>query len=89
MKVGTLIIISTISLVSISLLIPSVLAITSFSEEFEKTVKSDIQILTINALDKVDRLMNARIIDIQFLTSDFNLNLVGDHNSIKEKIVYF
>ncbi len=88
MKVGTLIIISTISLVSISLLIPSVLAITSFSEEFEKTVKSDIQILTINALDKVDRLMNARIIDIQFLTSDFNLNLVGDHNSIKEKIDY-
>jgi len=88
LKLGTLIIISTISLVSISLLIPSLLAITSFSEEFEKTVTSDIKILTINALDKIDRLMNARIIDIQFLTSNFNLNLVGDHNSIKEKIDY-
>jgi len=88
LKLGTLIIISTISLVIISLVIPSFLALISFSNEFEKTVTSDISILTTNSLDKVNRLMNARIIDIQFLTSKVNLNLVGDHHSIKEKIDY-
>jgi len=88
LKLGTLIIISTITLVIISLVIPSFLALTSFSNEFEKTVTSDISILTTNSLDKVNRLMNARIIDIQFLTSKVNLNLVGDHHSIKEKIDY-
>jgi len=51
-------------------------------------VTSDISILTSNALDKVNRIMNGRIIDIQFLTSDSNLNLVGNHNSLKEKINY-
>ena len=69
-------------------MIPSFLALTSFSNEFEKTVSSDIKILTSNSLDKVNRIMNSRIIDIQFLTSDVNLNLVGDHHSIKEKIDY-
>ena len=69
-------------------MIPSFLALTSFSKEFEKTVTSDISILTSNSLDKVNRIMNSRIIDIQFLTSDVNLNLVGDHHSIKEKIDY-
>ena len=58
------------------------------SEEFEKTVTSDIEISISNAMDKINRLMNSRIIDIQFLTSDVNLNLVGDHHSIKEKIDY-
>lgn len=88
MKLATLIIISSISLVSISLIVPSFLALTSFSDEFEKTVTSDITILTSNALDKVNRIMNARIIDTQFLTSNINLNLIGNYNSIKEKIDY-
>jgi len=88
LKLGTLIIISSILLVSLSLLIPSFLALTSFSEEFEKTVASDIRILTSNALDKVNRIMNGRIIDIQFLTSDKNHNLVGDHHIINDKIDY-
>jgi len=69
-------------------MIPSFLALTSFSSEFEKTVTSDIKILTSNSLDKVNRIMNARIIDIQFLTSSLNLNLIGDNYSIKEKINY-
>jgi len=88
LRLGTLIIILCISLVSISLLIPSFLALSSFSEEFERTVTSDIKNLTSNALDKVNRIMNARIIDIKFLTSNLNLNLVGNNNSIKEKINY-
>jgi len=88
LKLRSLIIISTIFLVSISLLIPSFLALTSFSNEFEKIVTSDISILTLNALDKVNRLMNSRIIDINFLTSSSNLNLVGNNNSIKEKVDY-
>jgi len=88
LKLGTLIVISSISLVTISLLVPSFLALTSFSNEFEKTVTTDIEIIALDSLDKVDRLMNSRIIDIQFLTSEFNLNLVGEHHSIKEKIDY-
>jgi len=88
MKLATLIIISSIALVGVSLVTPSYIAYVSFANEFEETVTSDISILTANALDKVNRLMNARIIDIQFLTSDSNKNLVGSQNSIKEKIDY-
>jgi len=64
------------------------LALTSFSDEFEKTVTSDITILTKNALDKVNRIMNQRIIDINFLTSESNLNLLGGHHTIQEKMDY-
>ncbi len=88
MKFATLIIISSISLVGMSLIIPSYIAYVSFSNELEETVTSDISILAANAMDKVNRLMNGRIIDIQFLTSESNLNLVGSQNSIKEKIEY-
>ena len=88
MKLATIIIISSISLVSISLLIPSYIALNSFSNEFEKTVTSDITILTSNAMDKINRIMNERITDIQSLTSKSNLNLVGNHNSIQEKMDY-
>ncbi len=88
MKFATLIIISSISLVGMSLIIPSYIAYVSFSNELEETVTSDISILAANAMDKVNRLMNGRIIDIQFLTSSSNDNLVGSQNSIKEKIEY-
>lgn len=64
------------------------MAVTSFSNEFEKTVTSDIEIIASDSLDKVDRLLNSRIIDIQFLTSEFNLNLIGNNYSIKEKMNY-
>ena len=49
---------------------------------------SDITILTSNALDKVNRMMNQRITDINFLTSESNLNLVGGHHTIQEKMDY-
>jgi len=88
MKLATLIIISSIALVGVSLVTPSYIAYVSFTNEFEETVTSDISILTANAMDKINRLMNGRIIDIQFLTSDSNKNLVGSQNSIKEKIEY-
>lgn len=88
MKLRSIIIISSICLVTISLTIPSFLAVTSFSNEFEKTVTSDIEIIASDSLDKVDRLLNSRIIDIQFLTSEFNLNLIGNNYSIKEKMNY-
>ncbi|MCH7648567.1 MAG: sensor histidine kinase [Thaumarchaeota archaeon] len=88
MKLATLIIFSTISLVSASLTISSYIALTSFSDELEKTVSTDLTISISNAMDKIDRTMNARIIDIQFLTSPSNLNLVGNNYSTEEKIDY-
>lgn len=39
-------------------------------------------------MDKINRIMNERITDIQSLTSKSNLNLVGNHNSIQEKMDY-
>jgi len=51
-------------------------------------VTSDITILTTNALDKVNRMMNQRITDVHFLTSESNLNLVGGHHTIQEKMDY-
>jgi len=88
LKLGTLIVISSISLVGIALLVTSFLALISFSEEFEKTVTSDIEISIANAMDKIDRIMNGRIVDIQFLSSNKNHNLVGDHQSVDKKIDY-
>ena len=88
MKLATLIIISSITLVGLSLVIPSYIAYSSFTNEFEEIVTSDLKILTHNAMDKIDRMMNERVIDIKFLTSKSNLNLVGSQNSIKEKMDY-
>ncbi|MEK0320938.1 MAG: hypothetical protein QQN61_07600, partial [Nitrosopumilus sp.] len=88
MKLATLIIISSITLVGLSLVIPSYIAYVSFTNEFEEIVTSDLKILTANAMDKINRVMNERIIDIKFLTSKSNLNLVGSQNSIKEKMDY-
>jgi len=88
MKLATLIIISSIVLVGVSLVIPSYIAYVSFTNEFEEIVTSDLEILTHNAMDKIDRMMNERIIDIKFLTSKSNLNLAGSQNSIKEKMDY-
>jgi len=88
LKLSTLIIISSISLVSISLIITSALALTSFSSEFEETVVSDVTILTSNTMDKINRMMNERIIDIKLLTSRSNLPMIGDHHTIEEKIDY-
>lgn len=39
-------------------------------------------------MDKVNRMMNQRITDIHFLTSESNLNLVGGHHAIQEKMNY-
>ena len=75
-------------MVIVSLLVPSLLAYVNFSNEFEKTVTSDIKISIANAMDKIDRIMNGRIIDIKFLSSNKNHNLIGDHQNIKEKIDY-
>jgi len=88
MKLATLIIISSIALVGVSLIIPSYIAYTSFTEELEETVTVDLEIMAINSMDKINRLMNERIIDLKFLASKTNLNLVEDHHSIKEKMDY-
>jgi len=88
MKLATLIILSTISLVSVALIISSYMAFTSFSSEFERTVTSDLKILTSNSMDKIGRIMDAQISDTEFLTSKSNLNLVGNHYSIEEKMNY-
>ena len=88
MKLVTLIIISSIALVGVSLVIPSYIAYVSFTNEFEETVTSDLKLMASHAMDKINRMMNERIIDIQFLTSKSNLSLVGSQNSIKEKMEY-
>ena len=58
MKLATLIIISSISLVGVSLIIPSYVATVSFTNEFEEIIRSDLKILTVNAMDKINRMMN-------------------------------
>ncbi|MBA4718212.1 MAG: hypothetical protein HRO68_03580 [Nitrosopumilus sp.] len=88
MKLITTIVLSSISLVAFTLIASSFIVLNTFSDEIEKTVTSDITILTSNALDKVNRIMNTRISDTEFLTSELNLNLVGNNLSIKEKIDY-
>ncbi len=88
MKLVTTIILSSISLVAFTLIVSSFIVLNTFSDEIEKTVTSDITILTSNALDKINRIMNTRISDTEFLTSKLNLNLMGNHLSIKEKMDY-
>ena len=88
MKLVTTIVVSSISLVGFALIISSFVILNTFSDEIEKTVTSDITISTSNAMDKIDRIINARIADIKLLTSDLNLNLVENHHTIKEKMDY-
>ena len=88
MKFASLIIFSTIGLVGITLIISSFITLTSFSNEIEKTVSTELKTSISNAMDKIDRTMYARMTDIKSLTSKSNLNLVGNNYSIKEKMDY-
>lgn len=87
MKILTIILVSFISLMSVSLLIPSYMALESFSTEFENTVTADIANLNSNTLDKINRDLNNRIFDIQLLSS-VNNPIFTNLNSIEEKIEY-
>ena len=88
MKLNSMIVVSTILLVVVSILIPSYMAIVSFKDELEDVVISDLQIMSTNSMDKISRVMNQKINDLQILTSIENRNLMGSNLDIKEKINY-
>jgi signal transduction histidine kinase len=62
-----------ISLVVTSILVPSVIALNTFTKSLETEITEGLKINALNAMDKLSRLMFERIADIRFLTSPANI----------------
>jgi signal transduction histidine kinase len=77
-----------ISLVVTSILVPSVIALNTFTKSLETEITEGLKINALNAMDKLSRLMFERIADIRFLTSPANIVMndgAGGGNSSPEK----
>ena len=78
-----------ICLVVTSILVPSVIALNTFTKSLEREITEGLKINALNAMDKLSRLMFERIADIRFLTNPANIVMndgagSGGGNSISE-----
>jgi signal transduction histidine kinase len=62
-----------ICLVVTSILVPSVIALNTFTKSLEREITEGLKINALNAMDKLSRLMFERIADIRFLTNPANI----------------
>src|ERR671931_1442869 len=88
MQIKSKLFIIMISLVVTSILVPSVMALNTFTKSLETEITEGLKINALNAMDKLSRLMFERIADIRFLTSPANIVMndgAGDGNSSSEK----
>ena len=88
MKIKTLLFVTIIPLIAASLIILSIFAIQSYSQEIENDIVTDLDSIAINTMDKISRTMHERIVDITLLSSQKNQVLVGSDFSIEQKMEY-
>ena len=81
MKVRAKLFIIMISLVSISIVVPSVVALNTFTKSLESEITKALKIGALNAMDKLSRLMLERLADVKFLTDPGNVVIGGTDNN--------
>src|SRR5919199_117425 len=89
MQIKSKLFIIMICLVVTSILVPSVIALNTFTKSLEREITEGLKINALNAMDKLSRLMFERIADIRFLTNPANIVMndgagSGGGNSISE-----
>jgi signal transduction histidine kinase len=79
-----------IGLVTTSIVVPSIIALNTFTRSLETEITQELKVNAINAMDKLSRLMFERVAHIRFLTDPGNVVISGSDNNftIGEKVEY-
>jgi signal transduction histidine kinase len=79
-----------ISLVTAAIIVPSVIALNTFTRSLEAEITEELKISSLNAMDKLSRLMFERLADLRFLTYPNNTIITNSSDSISlgEKVEY-
>jgi signal transduction histidine kinase len=90
MQIRSKLFIIMISVVTISIVVPSVVALNTFTRSLETEITEELKVNALNAMDKLSRLMFERVADIRFLTDPGNVVISGseDNFTIGEKVEY-
>jgi signal transduction histidine kinase len=91
MQIRSKLFIIMISLVTTSIVVPSIIALNTFTRSLETEITEELKINALNAMDKLSRLMFERIADIRFLTDPGNIVISGSDNNnftMGEKLEY-
>ena len=79
-----------ISLVTAAIVVPSIIALNTFTRSLETEITEELKISALNAMDKLSRLMFERLADLRFLT--YSSNTIGtnpdDIIALREKVEY-
>jgi len=79
-----------ISLVTAAIVVPSIIALNTFTRSLETEITEELKISALNAMDKLSRLMFERLADLRFLTYPSNtiITNLDDNINLGEKIEY-
>ncbi len=79
-----------ISLVTAAIVVPSIIALNTFTNSLETVITDELKISALNAMDKLSRLMFERLADLRFLTYPSNTVLTNSDSNISsvEKVEY-
>jgi hypothetical protein len=90
MQIRSRLFIIMISLVTAAIIVPSVIALNTFTRSLEAEITEELKISALNAMDKLSRLMFERLADLRFLTYPNNTIITNssDNISLGEKVEY-
>lgn len=79
-----------ISLVTSAIIVPSIIALNTFTRSLETEITEELKISALNAMDKLSRLMFERLADLRFLTYPGNtmISSSDDNITLEEKVEY-
>ena len=79
-----------ISLVTAAIVVPSIIALNTFTRSMETEITEELKISALNAMDKLSRLMFERLADLKFLTYPGNTMIASpdDNITLREKVEY-
>ena len=90
MRIKSKLFIIMITLVTTSIVVPSVIALNTFTRSLETEIMEELKVNALNAMDKLSRLMFERVALITFLTDPGNVVISGSDNNftIGEKVEF-
>ena len=79
-----------ISLVTAAIVVPSIIALNTFTKSLETEITEELKISALNSMDKLSRLMFERLADLRFLTYPSNTVVTNsdDNITLGEKVEY-
>ncbi len=90
MQIRSRLFIIMISLVTTAIVVPSVIALNTFTKSLETEITKELKVNALDAMDKLSRLMSERIADIKFLTDPGNIVISGSEENftVGQKVEY-